>query len=116
MEWPEKPQERIHLDHADPFLCHMFLIRIDAHLKWMDDCPLPSASSTIDCLQKIFSSQGLLEIIVSDNVASFVSSEIKDFMNKNAIKHVTCAPTNASKGQEMEIQLGRFTHRYIYKH
>lgn len=97
-EWPEKPWERIHIDYAGPFLGHMFLILIDAHSKWMDVYPVSTTSSatTIDCLRKSFSNHGLPEMLVSDNAAYFVSTEFKDFMNKNGIKHVTSAPFHAS--------------------
>lgn len=98
-EWPEKPWERIHIDYAGPFLGHMFLILIDAHSKWMDVYPVSTASSgiTVDSLRKSFSNHGLPEILVSDNAAYFfLSTEFKNFMNKNGIRHITSAPFHAS--------------------
>ena len=34
-QWPSRPWSRLHIDFAGPFLRHVFLILIDAHLKWM---------------------------------------------------------------------------------
>ncbi len=97
-EWPEKPWKRIHIDYAGPFLGHMFLILVNAHSKWMDVYLVSTASSgiTIDCLRKSFSNHGLPEMLVSDNAAYFVSTEFKEFMNKNGIRHVTSDPFHAS--------------------
>ncbi len=94
----------MHIDYAGPFLGHMFLILINAHSKWMDVYPVSTASSgiTIDCLRKSFSNHGLPEMLVSDNAAYFVSTEFKEFMNKNGIRHVTSAPFHASSNGSSE--------------
>uniref|UniRef100_A0AAV2K5K2 Gypsy retrotransposon integrase-like protein 1 n=1 Tax=Knipowitschia caucasica TaxID=637954 RepID=A0AAV2K5K2_KNICA len=93
-EWPSKPWQRLHIDYAGPFMGHMFLILMDAHSKWMDAYPVSTATSakTIECLRKSFSSQGLPEMVVSDNGSCFVSAEFKDFMKNNGIDHITTAP------------------------
>lgn len=77
---------------------HMFLILMDAYSKWMDAYVVTSATLaiTIECLWKSFSSQGLPEMIVSDNGSCFVSAEFKEFMSKNGIEHITSAPYHAS--------------------
>lgn len=64
----------------------------------MDVYPVTSATSanTIECLRKSFSSQGLPEMIVSDNGTCVVSAEFKDFMSKNGIEHITSAPFHPS--------------------
>ncbi|KAL3995729.1 protein phosphatase 1 regulatory subunit 15B [Sarotherodon galilaeus] len=92
-EWPEKPWRRIHIDYAGPFLGKMFLVIVDAHSKWLDVYPVPSATSaaTIDCLRNCFSTHGLPEMVVSDNAQCFVSAQTKEFMAKNGITHVTSA-------------------------
>lgn len=97
-EWPSKPWQRLHIDHAGPFMGHTFLILMDAYSKWMDAYLVPSASSasTIECLRKSFSSQGLPEMIVSDNASCFVSAEFQEFMKKNGIEHITSAPYHPS--------------------
>ncbi|XP_043916150.1 LOW QUALITY PROTEIN: uncharacterized protein K02A2.6-like [Protopterus annectens] len=97
-EWPSKPWQRLHIDYAGPFMGSMFLIIMDAHSKWMDAYPVKTATSTttIECLRKSFSSQGLPETIVSDNASCFMSVEFKDFLGKNGIVHVTSAPYHAA--------------------
>ncbi|XP_025999364.1 uncharacterized protein K02A2.6-like [Astatotilapia calliptera] len=100
-EWPEKPWRRIHIDYAGPFLGKMFLVIVDAHSKWLDVYPVPSATAaaTIDCLRNCFSTHGLPEMVVSDNAQCFVSAQTKEFMAKNGITHVTSAPYHpASNG------------------
>ncbi|CAI5661061.1 unnamed protein product [Oreochromis niloticus] len=100
-EWPEKPWRRIHIDYAGPFLGKMFLVIVDAHSKWLDVYPVPSATAaaTIDCLRNCFSTHGLPELVVSDNAQCFVSAQTKEFMAKNGITHVTSAPYHpASNG------------------
>jgi len=102
--WPEKPWQRLHVDYAGPFMGKMFLVLIDAHSKWMDVYPVNSATSaaTIECLRKSFSNQGLPELIVSDNATCFVSAEVKEFLNKNGVQHVTSAPYHASSNGLVE--------------
>ncbi len=109
-EWPEKPWKRIHIDYAGPLLGHMFLILIDAHSKWMDVYPVSTASSgiTIYCHRKSFSNHGLPEMLVSNNAAYFVSTEFKEFMNKNGIRHVTSAPFHASSNTLAERAVQTF--------
>ncbi|XP_013763339.1 uncharacterized protein LOC102215153 [Pundamilia nyererei] len=100
-EWPEKPWRRIHIDYAGPFLGKMFLVIVDAHSKWLNVYPVPSATAaaTIDCLRNCFSTHGLPEMLVSDNAQCFVSAQTKEFMAKNGITHVTSAPYHpASNG------------------
>ncbi|XP_039511288.1 uncharacterized protein K02A2.6-like [Pimephales promelas] len=97
-EWPSKPWQRLHIDYAGPFMGHMFFLLMDAHSKWMDVYPVTTSTSasTIECLRKSFSNQGLPETIVSDNGSCFVSTEFREFMQKNGIEHVTSAPYHAS--------------------
>ena len=93
-EWPEQPWSRIHLDFAGPFMNHMFLVLVDAHSKWLDVQVMQSITTakTIDKLNKIFSTHGLPQKIVTDNRPSFTSDEFKRYMQANGIKHITSAP------------------------
>lgn len=97
-DWPDKPWSRIHVDYAGPFMEKMFFVLIDAHSKWMDVYPVNSATSatTIECLRTSFSNHGLPELLVSDNGTCFTSTEFKDFLSKNGIRHVTSAPYHAA--------------------
>ncbi|XP_062297408.1 uncharacterized protein K02A2.6-like [Scomber scombrus] len=97
-EWPDKPWSRLHVDYAGPFMEKMFFVLIDAHSKWMDVYPVNSATSatTIECLRTSFSNHGLPELLVCDNGTCFTSTEFKDFLSKNGIRHVTSAPYHAA--------------------
>ena len=88
-EWPERPWSRIHIDHAGPYHNQLWLIIVDAHSKWLDIYPVSSTNSqtTIDMLRVSFSNQGLPEMIVSDNAASFTSAQFAEFCDKNGIHH-----------------------------
>ena len=35
-EWPQRLWARLHIDHAGPFMGHIFLILVDAYSKWTD--------------------------------------------------------------------------------
>ena len=59
-------------------------------------------SATIEKLRTTVSSQGLPEIVVSDNGSNFVRSEFKSFLQKNGIKHITSAPYHPSSNGLVE--------------
>ena len=48
--WPSKPFQRIHVDFTGPFMGHMFLLIIDAYLKWLEVYRMSSTTTerTID--------------------------------------------------------------------
>lgn len=97
-DWPDKPWNRTHVDYAGPFMGKMFFVLVDAHSKWMDVYPVNSAMSAIifECLRTSFSNHGLPELLVSDNGTCFISTEFKDFLSQNGIRHLTSAPYHAS--------------------
>ena len=97
-EWPTKPWVRIHVDHAGPFLGHMYFIVVDVHSKWLEVKRVSSVSSavTITQLKALFATFGLPEQLVSDNGPAFTSSEFASFMNHNGIRHMTSAPFHPS--------------------
>ena len=96
--WPTQPWKRVHIDFAEPFKSHMFLVVIDAHSKWPEVKMMQSTTSqrTIEVLRELFSSYGLPEQVVSDNGPQFVSAEFETFMRNNGIKHIRCAPYHPS--------------------
>ena len=58
-----------------------------------------NATVTIQHMRTIFSTFGLPEILVTDNVPSFVSREFEEFLRRNGIKHKTTDPYHpASNG------------------
>ena len=102
-EWPHKPWVRLHLDYAGPFLGKMFLIVVDAHSKWIEVFPMntPTSSATIEKLRIAFTTHGLPEIVVTDNVSNFASREFEDFLKQNGIRHIRTVPYHpASNGME----------------
>lgn len=132
-EWPEKPWSRLHIDYAGPFLGKMFLIVIDAHSKWLEICPVTSATSavTINTLRNMFATHGIPDVVVSDNGTCFVSVEFENFMSDNGIEHIKTAPYHPASnglaeravqvfkqgirnvpGGTIEIKLARFLFRY----
>ena len=84
-EWPERPWARIHIDYAGPFRGKMILVMVDSHSKWMEALVINSATSnaTIQKLQAVFTTHGLLEVLVSDNGMAFTSEEFSAFMRGN---------------------------------
>ena len=100
-EWPTQPWSRIHIDYAGPFQGKMFLVAVDAHSKWIEASLVNSATSTIIIhkLRSMFATHGLPRVVVSDNGSVFTSSEFKEFMTKNGIRHIKTAPYHpASNG------------------
>ena len=89
------------MDFAGPFLGKMFFILVDAHSKWpevfLDEST--TAQSTVDILRSLFASHGLPLQLVSDNSPQCVSAEFAEFLERNKVKHVRCAPYHpASNG------------------
>nr|XP_034833643.1 uncharacterized protein K02A2.6-like [Maniola hyperantus] len=95
-EWviPSRPWSRIHIDFAGPFMNKNFFIVVDAFSRWPEVLMVNNTNSTtvIHHLRNLFATHGICETLVSDNATSFVSSEMKSFLESNKIKHVTSAP------------------------
>ena len=101
-EYPTKPWERIHIDHAGPFMGSMFLLVVDAHSKWIECFIVPSTSSncTIRILESLFARYGIPHTLVSDNASGFTGQDFQQFLKTYHITHKTCAPFHpASNGQ-----------------
>lgn len=96
--YPDKPWERVHVDFAGPFMGHMFLVMIDAYSKWLEVRIMKNitALATIAELRDIFTTHGLPSMLVSDNGSQFTSYEFGEFMKRNGIVHITCAPFHPS--------------------
>ena len=92
--WPTRPWARIHLDYAEPFQGHYFLVLIDAHSKWIEAFPAtsPSSTVTIELLRPVFAQFGIPKTVVSDNGSYFVSEDFQLFLKVNGIKQITSAP------------------------
>ena len=69
--------------------------------------PSMSSSCVIEELRSLFARYGLPEMVVTDNGTCFVSSEFKQFLHKNRVRHTTSAPYHpASNGlAERAVQI-----------
>ncbi|XP_063828984.1 uncharacterized protein K02A2.6-like [Ostrinia nubilalis] len=100
----EKPWSRVHVDFAGPFQGKTFLVLIDSHSKWLEAEIISSMSSgtVITILRKIFASQGLPDVLVSDNGRAFSSEEFNIFLKKNSIKHLYSPPYHPATNDQIE--------------
>ena len=89
------------MDFAGPLQGTMFLVTVDAHLKWPEVSMMSSTtvSKTMDVLRQMFAAYGLPDQIVSDNGPQFISDDFAKFTKMNGIKHIRSAPYHpASNG------------------
>ena len=109
-DWPDEPWHRVHLDFAGPFLGKQFLLITDAHSKWIDVRPMSkiTASATILELREVFATLGLCAQIVTDNGPTFTSSEFRNFLTHNGIKHITVSPYHPSSNGLAERSVQTF--------
>ncbi len=63
----------------------MFLVVVDAHLKWIEAVPTNQSCTSITTIIKLYL-----------RGAAFTSAEFEDFMTKNGIRHLTTAPYHAT--------------------
>nr|VZI04460.1 unnamed protein product [Spirometra erinaceieuropaei] len=103
-EPPERPWSRVHIDFAGPLNGVSYLILVDAYSKWPEIAPLnpATASSTITFLRRIFSQNGLPEVLVSDNGSQFTSSSIEDFCRQHNIQHLRSPPYHPQSNGQAE--------------
>ena len=102
--WPDQPWQRIHIDYAGPFRGKMFLLLIDAHSKWLEIFEMASTTSgsTIAMLRRVFAAYGLPEHLVSDNGPQFTSTEFREFLRSNGVKHIRTAPYHPASNGAVE--------------
>ena len=111
-KFPAATWERVHVDLFS-LNGQEFLILIDSHSKWIEVKLMSSTTSakTIEVFRGIFASYGLPKELVSDNGPQLASSEFRDFLKKNGVKH-TLVPANhpASNGAaERSVQIVKST-------
>ena len=61
-----------------------------------------TATKTIEVLRRMFSTYGLPEQLVSDNVPLFVAEELAQFMSTNGVKHIRVSPYHPSSNDAAE--------------
>lgn len=110
---PGKPWSRLHLDFAGPFQGKTFLVLIDSYSKWFEAEIMPSMSSeaVIASLRKIFASQGLPDILVTDNGRNFTSREFNSFLKNNGIKHLYSPPYHPASNGQIERAIQTFKNK-----
>ena len=103
-EFPTKPWERLHIDHAGPMNGNTFLVLVDSHSKWPEVERVPSTDAKTTCavLRKLFATHGIPRTLVSDNGAGFASAELQQFLARNGVKHVFSAPYHPSSNGQAE--------------
>ncbi|XP_063897445.1 uncharacterized protein K02A2.6-like [Helicoverpa armigera] len=110
---PEKPWSRVHVDFAGPFQGKTFLVLVDSYSKWFEAEIVPgmNSSTVIAVLRKIFSSQGLPEVLVSDNGRAFTSDEFNNFLKRNGIKHLYSPPYHPETNGQIERTIQTFKNK-----
>lgn len=105
VEWPtpSRAWSRVHIDHFfyENKTC---FIAVDALSKYIEVELVPSTGvqETIDAMRLIFSRNGLCDVLVSDNHATFLSEEFKNFLKANAVTHITPPPYSPSSNGQGE--------------
>lgn len=109
----EKPWSRLHIDFAGPFQGKTFLVVIDSHSKWLEAEIVTSMSSgtVITVLRRIFATQGLPDVLVSDNGRAFSSLEFDTFLKKNGIKHLFSPPYHPATNGQVERAIQTFKNK-----
>jgi len=92
---PEKPWSQVHADHAINFMGKNWLvIIIDVYSKYPCIYLTGSVStnSTMELLEDSFAHFGYPHSLVTDNTATFTSSEFQQWCKERGIVHLTGAP------------------------
>ncbi|XP_015267171.1 PREDICTED: uncharacterized protein K02A2.6-like [Gekko japonicus] len=103
-ESSHRPWSRLHLDFVGPFQGQLFFILVDSFSKWLEVVPVPSTSSkaAIRAMWRIFSAQGIPDMLVTDNGMAFTSTEFQDFTRYYGIRHVQSAPFHPTTNGQAE--------------
>ncbi|RVE41173.1 hypothetical protein evm_014177 [Chilo suppressalis] len=103
-ERPSQPFERIHIDFAGKFENVYFLLIIDAFSKWPEVHILNKidTESTIEVLDKVFTTFGYPRILTSDNGTQFVNPKFNEYLKMHAIIHKRSAPYHPATNGQVE--------------
>jgi hypothetical protein len=96
--------QRIHVDHAGPFLGYYWFLWVDAFSKFAGVHRVKhiDSTTTIKVLREIFGLFGLPNQVVSDNGPAFISEEFQEFLKRNKIQHNRSAPCHPQTNGEVE--------------
>lgn len=110
---PDKPWSRVHVDFAGPFQGKTFLLLIDTYSKWLEAEIVPSMNSDtiIKTMRRMFASQGLPDVLISDNGRTFTSEEFNLFLKKNGIRHLYTPPYHPASNGQIERAVQTFKNK-----
>ena len=113
-DWPDAPNERIHVDFLGPLENDMYIVITDAFSKWVDirEMKRIDANSTITVLRDYCSSWGLPKKLVSDNGPAFRSEEFAKFLRENGIRHIKTAPYHPASNGAAENAVKTFKSKF----
>ena len=83
-----------------------YMTIMDAHSKWQKVFPLRRATttSTMAALEKVFSTRGIPETLVSGNYTQFNSGKFTEFCTQRSIEYVRTPPYHLqSNGQDERV-------------
>ena len=103
-EFASVPWQRLHVDHAGPFLGHYWLIWVDSYSKYagVERVKRPDSATTIKCLREVFALFGLPNQLVSDNGPAYIGEEFQEFLQRNGVQHNRSAPCHPQTNGEAE--------------
>jgi len=86
--WPTTmyPMQRIHADYCGPFLGKFYALVIEDSFSKFPEVFLTlnaTADFTKQCLQKIFSREGIAQVLVTDNGKHFSCQNLQNWLKKN---------------------------------
>ena len=103
--WPPStsPWIRLHVDFAGPINGAYYLVLVDSYSKWPEIIPLrPTATATVNALERLFCQFGLPKTLVSDNGTQFTSAIFHDFCKRYAIEHMFSPPYHPQSNGQAE--------------
>ena len=73
---------------------HTYLIIIDNYSRWIEVSSLQktTSGSIVNNCKSVFSRNGILELVISDNGPQFISKVFLDFSNRFGFVHLTSSP------------------------
>ena len=107
--WPDSylPWQRVHADYCGPFLNQYYaLVIIDSYSKWPEVflTNTPTTAFTMQVLRKLFSREGIPQVLVTDNGSQFIATDIKTWLDSIGCRHLRTIyrhPSSNGAAEEM---------------
>lgn len=109
--WPERAWQRVHCDFLGPFHGDMYLVVLDSFSKWPEVINFKQdtrACKLIQVFEMLFARHGLCEHLVSDNGRQLASSEFREYLQRNGVKHSFSPPYHPATNGAAENFVGTF--------